>query len=65
MPDPLLAPDLPDDEDFDLDDGTCPQCDGEGGWASCGETVCPYEGGEELCDDPACWRVCDACGGTG
>jgi len=43
------------------DDNDCPQCFGEGGWASCMEDCCPYEGGEEACDDPACWVRCDLC----
>ena len=48
------------DDDFDQDD-ECWQCGGEGGWASCAEDCCPYEGGEEACDDPVCWRRCDIC----
>lgn len=43
----------------------CDQCGGEGGYASCMEDCCPYEGGEEMCDDPACWRRCDICEGKG
>jgi hypothetical protein len=48
--------DWPDDDQDD-----CWQCGGEGGWASCMEDCCPYEGGEEACDDPACWVRCDVC----
>jgi len=48
-------------EDHDYDDEECWQCGGEGGWASCVEDCCPYEGGEDACDDPVCWRRCDVC----
>lgn len=51
--------------DADDDDDTCWQCFGDGGWSSCFEDCCPYEGGEEMCDDPTCWRKCDICGGQG
>lgn len=26
---------------------------------------CPFEGGEKMCDEPACWRRCDVCEGNG
>lgn len=53
------------DYDYDADDDGCWQCGGEGGWASCMEDCCPCEGGEDMCDDPMCWRKCDICGGYG
>ncbi len=46
-----------------LDDDYCPECGGAGGYASCCEDCCPHVGGEEECDDPACWRVCPICRG--
>ena len=56
--------DAEDFRDFDDDDGVCPQCFGEGGWASCPEDCCPAIGGEEGCTDPVCWRTCDVCRGA-
>lgn len=54
------------DDGYDDDeDGDCPNCGGEGGYASCVEDCCPYVGGEEDCDDPACWRRCGWCNGKG
>lgn len=43
----------------------CYECGGEGGRASCMSDCCPFEGGEEACDEPACWRRCDVCDGKG
>ena len=45
----------------DYEDDECSECGGEGGYASCLEDCCPYEGGEEECDDPLCWRPCSLC----
>lgn len=53
------------DLDYDEADDECWQCSGEGGWNSCIEDCCPAIGGEEWCDDPACWRRCDVCQGKG
>lgn len=53
-----------DDMDY-LDTEKCWHCGGEGGYASCQEDCCPYEGGEEACDDPVCWRRCSTCKGKG
>lgn len=53
---------------FDYDDECkepCFECFGEGGWNRCAEDCCPVIGGEDGCDDPACWRVCGTCRGTG
>lgn len=52
------------DDGADPEEG-CPNCGGEGGYASCVEDCCPYVGGEEDCDDPACWRRCGWCNGKG
>lgn len=56
-------------EAIDYDDYSehvdCWQCGGEGGSASCMSDCCPYEGGEEMCDEPGCWRRCDICDGKG
>lgn len=43
----------------------CWDCGGDGGRASCMSDCCPFEGGEEMCDEPACWRRCDVCEGKG
>ncbi len=55
-------------EDFfgwDDDTDECDECGGEGGYARCQEDCCPVVGGEECCDDPVCWRVCQTCRGRG
>lgn len=52
-------------DDMMFDPQECPECHGEGGWASCREDCCPHEGGEEMCLDPACWRRCPGCKGKG
>lgn len=51
--------------DPDADLAECPNCGGEGGYPSCVEDSCPHKGGEDGCDDPVCWRVCDWCKGRG
>lgn len=51
-------------EFYDEDD-ECWQCGGEGGWNSCMEDTCCAVGGEDGCEDPACWRRCDICRGEG
>lgn len=53
-----------DDDDF-IDNETCDECGGEGGWNSCMEDTCCAIGGEEGCNDPVCWRVCPSCRGNG
>lgn len=55
----------PHDDLYYEDTGECPDCGGEGGYPSCCEDTCPAEFGEENCDDPACWRQCTTCRGTG
>lgn len=56
-------------EEYDGDDYSefvdCYECGGDGGRASCMSDCCPFEGGEEMCDEPACWRRCDICEGKG
>ena len=54
----------PPDDFYDEVDEDCGNCGGEGGYAVCCEDSCPIEGGEECCDDPACWRTCSMCGGN-
>jgi hypothetical protein len=53
------------EDDFEDESGDCPECGGEGGYNSCMEDTCCAIGGEEGCDDPACWRRCAVCRGTG
>lgn len=57
--------DPPPDEDDYSEHVECWDCGGDGGRAYCQEDCCPYEGGEEVCDDPACWRRCSTCKGKG
>ena len=58
----------PGEDDYDVDNcdlDDCPDCGGAGGYAMCMEDWCPIIGGEDCCDDPACWRSCMTCGGRG
>ena len=54
-----------DDDQHDDQHDECDLCGGEGGFAMCQEDCCQIVGGEEACTDPACWRRCDQCGGSG
>ncbi len=61
---PYVSPDEPDDYGVEGGD-ECYECGGAGGHSSCVEDCCPIVGGEDACDDPACWRRCQTCGGEG
>lgn len=62
-----MAADRDDDDHLDdcVDVDDCAECGGDGGYNSCMEDTCCAIGGEEGCDDPACWRRCSSCGGSG
>lgn len=45
--------------ELELDDESCWQCHGEGGWHDCGEDCCCCLDKEEITEE------CDECGGTG